>query len=1458
VYSSAWGTLFVELNTSLWQSNGGFTAVWGQHDASDGKCGNGVKGSLLEECDDGNVANGDGCSSACTVETSYSCVHTSGHPASTCSHMCYLNSTDREGNFTVGQELVGYINNASCVYIFGPGEMTNVYMTFYQGFSTEPERDYVLVYTCPDHTCDTKQLLVNVSGVNPPEANTVVTSPTGVLMVKFFSDACVNDAGFTVRWTTEESSCGDAVQTFLEACDNSMLGCDGATCTVEIGYTCDSSMCTTVCGDGVKAFTEQCDDGNSLDGDGCTSNCTCEQNPCTYQITPGVTNLGSVVGSAQSGTMLRLSAAYSLGPLGAHLELGGAVKILGNCRNTSLILSSPGASITLRSGASLLLECVNISGGLGIHLDMNSSLEIRSMNADHLYVSSKHGSTVWLQDVKIKPATFAPDAALLIQTSGGKVSINNLTVSSAFNLDKVSVHATDGAEVSISDSAIGGDWQTGRCLSLYAHDARLDIRNSTLHMGWAPLWDSGGDGAGILLKGSRNSLVLHKCNLMMHDADGSGGCLAVRGEANVVTLTACSLGKCHALGEAGGGAISFTSQNTGTLVVENSLLQRNQAFGEFSKGGAVSLIAPAGTLALRNVSIMLSTAHHGAGVHTRALDVLVTSSVFEHNSAVGRGGAICMEGQDDAVSYLKVDQCMFHDNHASTGGAIYVSPGENTRMTVNIGLNVTVTDTKFESNSAQEGGAAAFFNTLVRLSSVLLSNNVAHRGKGGAMLVSEGCVQMTAGSVTSNTAQTNGGGIALSGSVCAHVPTYIKASNFTDNSASSGGALSLDDVTSESTKEFVGIGMPVGIDKQEDRAFVNRKEGDAWILEQLSNVSSSTEAPARLALWSPRHDSVWRKSVPVAAVGNVVIVLDNDRDVLGALDMNSSSIYDTVQVTIVKESTQIIGVAEQDVTTGMAHGFGLSFAEAAGTLYVSTFYSTVLLDIASMKFRVVPCASHVTAMTKTALDDGSIYIAVHDIAKATSSLRLVRGCTGATVVMGPCEAVQLWEHDMQLPIVRAMDATADGMFLAVAVKVAQVAAMQDVMRILLIQLVSGTTTTLTPLLFKNMVGVRFFTDSNKLLVLHSEGSLHAHSTRSYYLTAIEAARVEIQECAFQHNEAAVSGGAVIISRTMLAHVSLHLVTALHNGASRQGAFLALDSCAGRIHVSHSKVAHNSKAHEGGAIVMLFSSHLLLSDTVLFANSAYAGAALYMYADPGHKIDTCTVLGNGMLANSAVGTVSTLEMIRCTVSGHTSQTHGSIHLIGNVSAHVTDCNITQNSAGVGGALVLQGHVQARVERVNMEDNTASECGGAIAINNSLPVYLVGPVSFTRNFGMRGGAVCVLLVSAQDCTARLAQHPFMLHVMQETVGSPDKAKAMTVAQVNFKYNNARGGGAVFFTTCAEIAGETLAYAIAAAPKWGSFEQNGPAAYGERAATAPIALRFQRPGPAQYMPGEVWHML
>lgn len=112
---------------------------------------------------------------------------------------------------------------------------------------------------------------------------------------------CPNGVIPTFDAGPEPSICGDGERDTDEECDdgNTVNG-DGCSdqCTVESGWDCSEEPCEAVCGDGQIAGDEACDDGNTNNDDGCSEACIvedgwdCGVEPCEAICGDGLT-LGS-------------------------------------------------------------------------------------------------------------------------------------------------------------------------------------------------------------------------------------------------------------------------------------------------------------------------------------------------------------------------------------------------------------------------------------------------------------------------------------------------------------------------------------------------------------------------------------------------------------------------------------------------------------------------------------------------------------------------------------------------------------------------------------------------------------------------------------------------------------------------------------------------------------------------------------------------------------------------------------------------------------------------------------------------------------------------------------------------------------------------------------------------------------------------------------------------------------
>nr|MBA3454314.1 DUF4215 domain-containing protein [Deltaproteobacteria bacterium] len=241
-------------------------------------CGNGIIQGT-EVCDDGNQINGDGCETSCRLSNGEMCTMPgqcdSGicdagicEPANSCgNNVLEAGEICDDGNTTNGDGC-----EASC-------RLTN-------------GEECTMNNQCDSGVCD----LTNNPGICEP-ANTCGNSAVEV------GEIC--DDGNTANGDGCESNCtitvvcGNGIRQGTEICDDGNQvagdGCEN-TCRLSIGEMCTTDMqcasgfcdpvtmtCQPVvgCGNGVLQTGEGCDDGNNVVGDGCNATCDIENTfPC--------------------------------------------------------------------------------------------------------------------------------------------------------------------------------------------------------------------------------------------------------------------------------------------------------------------------------------------------------------------------------------------------------------------------------------------------------------------------------------------------------------------------------------------------------------------------------------------------------------------------------------------------------------------------------------------------------------------------------------------------------------------------------------------------------------------------------------------------------------------------------------------------------------------------------------------------------------------------------------------------------------------------------------------------------------------------------------------------------------------------------------------------------------------------------------------------------------------------
>lgn len=261
-------------------------------DADDDSCGDGLIASR-ERCDDGNVANGDGCSSTCLVEVGRVCTGEPSRCAATCGNGVLNageecddgNGADGDGCSNRCQVERGYgcsTVGATCAQTCGDGvlahgeECDDHNLVSGDGCSDacRIERGYVCLGQPSSCTARCGNGVLD-AGELCDDGN--LRSADGC------SNACTLEAGYACPTAGQPcaATCGNGQMNPGEGCDDGGRdGGDGcsAECAVESGYACSMpasgpSICAATCGNGTLDANETCDDANTVDGDGCSRGC---------------------------------------------------------------------------------------------------------------------------------------------------------------------------------------------------------------------------------------------------------------------------------------------------------------------------------------------------------------------------------------------------------------------------------------------------------------------------------------------------------------------------------------------------------------------------------------------------------------------------------------------------------------------------------------------------------------------------------------------------------------------------------------------------------------------------------------------------------------------------------------------------------------------------------------------------------------------------------------------------------------------------------------------------------------------------------------------------------------------------------------------------------------------------------------------------------------------------------
>ncbi|GEM_PF-4705400 len=328
-----------------------------------------------EECDDGGVTSGDGCSSTCTTESGFYCgcasptasfgstsvggfIGGSGGgpsgPISCASNEALiglaLNMSNAQQNATRTKIICGTLS------IDSNGDVSTTQSSDQTSggsgcFSWDPS-----TWT-PDTTCPSGYVITGLTG---RAVGGTLFSDVTLICSKIFADGTVSDTDTQNIFISGSSGAGSVDQTAncpsgtIAQAFETRSGCGQDALQIScapVSFNClgQSSICTEalVCGDGVVQGSEICDDGNTTSSDGCSSSCTLESG---YGCAAGPVN--GPCSSGGSGTVS--NSLPSLGCTGTD-QTERQVRMDGNARTLRSIAVRN--SDRIRRSSSLRASC---------------------------------------------------------------------------------------------------------------------------------------------------------------------------------------------------------------------------------------------------------------------------------------------------------------------------------------------------------------------------------------------------------------------------------------------------------------------------------------------------------------------------------------------------------------------------------------------------------------------------------------------------------------------------------------------------------------------------------------------------------------------------------------------------------------------------------------------------------------------------------------------------------------------------------------------------------------------------------------------------------------------------------------------------------------------------------------------------------------------------------------------
>jgi uncharacterized repeat protein (TIGR01451 family) len=289
-------------------------------------------------------------------------------------------------------------------------------------------------------------------------------------------------------------------------------------------------------------------------------------------------------------------------------------------------------------------------------------------------------------------------------------------------------------------------------------------------------------------------LILNNCSIVGNVANNNGGGIfnddfAQSGTANAkVTVTGGNITSNKAKNHGGGLANILNTGATSVLAILNGVtIKGNQANSDATGGGdGGGIYNSGGTVTIGSSTAVTiggtaagepNTAVNGGGIFNSSGTLTMNGGSLNGNSATGSGGGIATP-----VSTTFTGVSVTNNTASSTGGGFNITGG-----TFGINGSTTITGNTATGNGGgifNNGGTVTLPNSATIGGAGALRNMAAN---GGGIFNQAGSVTMTGGSLTGNTASSNGGGANVAGGTLTFASGVSITNNTTTGSGNGGG-----------------------------------------------------------------------------------------------------------------------------------------------------------------------------------------------------------------------------------------------------------------------------------------------------------------------------------------------------------------------------------------------------------------------------------------------------------------------------------------------------------------------------------------------------------------------------------------------------------------------------------------------------------------------------------------------